>query len=612
MNMSPPTKTKTTKRWTGPTVADISHDARAELSQYLHVFGYLATPDEGKDETKLASALTELQKTGGIPQTGKYDEASASLISQPRCGIPDRSKMMKNAVMFATMGSKWDHEEITYRFDSWCADLTQEQVRRAITSAMSLWSYVSPLRFREVPAGTGADIRIAFATGDHGDGNPFDNGGSTNADGVFANVLAHAFSPGNGDDNIAGDCHFDEFETWTEDFLLRVALHELGHSIGLGHSDVPNSVMYAWFTNLDQLQPDDIASVQGRYGPRTKGWFKFQLERDGTMSDNSGIAAVSRRERSMEVWWIRADGAVIDGYWNDEPKGWTMFELAGAGSAAPGGGIAALSRASDYMEIFWVGANGSIEGAWWSQGMDAWGRQRLAPEGSAALNTRITAVSRRKDYMEFWWVAPNGSVQGRWWTKNDNWNGYELAPAGSAAPGSGIKAVSRVPESMELWWVRPDGGITDAYWYDGGVWNRFELAPAGSAAIGSGIAAVARIKDSMELWWISPRGAVIDAYWYPATGWRRFELAPDGSAAIGGIEALARIGETMEVWWSGTDGSLQDAFWYPQPGWRRVTLQGPGTLKLGSNIVATHRMDNHMEMWFSSPGGGVRDFYWYW
>lgn len=507
-----------TEKWQPPAAGDVSSpdqaDSLAKVSKFLFAFGYLPGIEDGSDPAKLFAALLEAQKSGGIAQTGKYDEATASLFGKPRCGIPDRNDGPSiHGPMSVAFGNTWNHEDITYRFDSWCADLSQDQVRRAISGAFSRWAFVSPLTFREVPPGTSADIRIRFASGDHGDGDPFDNGGTVRPDGTFGNVLAHAWPPGNGDNNIAGDCHFDEFETWTEDYLLKVALHEFGHSIGLGHTGVAGAVMNAWFTNQDQLQPDDIASVQERYGPRKKGWFSFQLERDGTISDRSGIAAVSRRDRSMEVWWIRADGAVIDAYWNNDDNGWKMFELAGAGSAAPGGGIASVSRASDYMEIFWVGARGSIEGAWWSQGMTGWGRQRLAPEGSAALNSRVTAVSRMKDAMELWWTGSNGSVQAAWWTKKSGWNRYELAVGGSAAPGSGIKAVSRHETTMELWWVTPNGAIMDAYWYEGPGWGRFELAPPGSAAIGSGIAAVARIKDAMEVWWISPNGAVEDAYW---------------------------------------------------------------------------------------------------
>ena len=51
--------------------------------------------------------------------------------------------------------------------------------------------------------------------------------------------------------------------------LLYVAIHELGHSLGLGHSDVSGSIMagqYPGYMPDVQLHPDDIAGIQYIYG----------------------------------------------------------------------------------------------------------------------------------------------------------------------------------------------------------------------------------------------------------------------------------------------------------------------------------------------------------
>lgn len=51
--------------------------------------------------------------------------------------------------------------------------------------------------------------------------------------------------------------------------LLSVATHELGHSMGLGHSSVQTSVMYPYYLSKwkrVELDQDDIAGMQKIYG----------------------------------------------------------------------------------------------------------------------------------------------------------------------------------------------------------------------------------------------------------------------------------------------------------------------------------------------------------
>jgi hypothetical protein len=103
-------------------------------------------------------------------------------------------------------------------------------------------------------------LDFVFAPGEHGDGYPFDGKGRT---------LAHTFYPADVvPEPLAGDVHLDAEETWTEGGfpdLYSVALHEIGHALGLAHSEIPGSVMYPYYRTLAQLQPDDIAALRTLY-----------------------------------------------------------------------------------------------------------------------------------------------------------------------------------------------------------------------------------------------------------------------------------------------------------------------------------------------------------
>ena len=73
---------------------------------------------------------------------------------------------------------------------------------------------------------------------------------------------------------MSGDIHFDDDEEFTVKSkygknLLWVATHEIGHSIGMEHSNVRDAVMYPWYTAYKpgfNLRYDDIHGIQSLYG----------------------------------------------------------------------------------------------------------------------------------------------------------------------------------------------------------------------------------------------------------------------------------------------------------------------------------------------------------
>ena len=273
-----------------------------ELKKYFHQFGYyhhhhhhhsllpkhhhdlkLDFTDEFNDD--LERMVAHYQRNYNLPITGSLDPTTLSMIMSPRCGMPDHHMiMMKNVkrssssllshhvqhYLYFPGQPRWTKEipiTLTYAFSEQHmipTYLSLRDIKAAFERSFSKWASVIPIKFVETEDVDFADIKIGFYNGDHGDGESFD--------GVLG-VLAHAFSPEN------GRFHLDAAERWTIDFdkedssvaidLESVALHEIGHLLGLAHSNVKESVMYPSLKPREQklkLKFDDIKGVQYLYG----------------------------------------------------------------------------------------------------------------------------------------------------------------------------------------------------------------------------------------------------------------------------------------------------------------------------------------------------------
>lgn len=156
--------------------------------------------------------------------------------------------------------AKWSTSTITYYFANGTNKLDNEQ--ELIQQAFGLWAAQTPLTFTETTDEDAANIIVGWASGEHGDGDPFDGPGD---------VLAHASFPNPYDDRQVF-LHFDDDERWVDSNtrnvdLLTVAAHEIGHTLGLAHSSDPNSLMFPSYDGPRRfLGDDDIAGIQDLYG----------------------------------------------------------------------------------------------------------------------------------------------------------------------------------------------------------------------------------------------------------------------------------------------------------------------------------------------------------
>ena len=131
----------------------------------------------------------------------------------------------------------------TYPYDA-------EQI---IRTAFDAWSTEGNIEFMQIAdgggaAGTGAvaDIRIFFGF-------------------MPGNFIGYAFFPENINPATSGDILFDSTFLGGEAQFLTLAMHEIGHAIGLDHINGP-FVMNPTILTLSALTLDDISGVQQIYG----------------------------------------------------------------------------------------------------------------------------------------------------------------------------------------------------------------------------------------------------------------------------------------------------------------------------------------------------------
>ncbi|MFJ6698292.1 matrixin family metalloprotease [Streptomyces sp. NPDC091272] len=175
------------------------------------------------------------------------------------------------AAPYDIVGPAWQDPDLTWRIVGYSRRDSlrgkRPTVERVIASAMRQWEKADRnIRFRKV-AGGPADVEIRFVTRDDHTESPVDGPGG---------VAAYAYFP------PRGELHFDDDEPWTLSprgragrhvrgrglDLYQSAIHELGHTLGLGHSDDPGSVMQPDVTNRRTLGRDDVRALHELYGGR--------------------------------------------------------------------------------------------------------------------------------------------------------------------------------------------------------------------------------------------------------------------------------------------------------------------------------------------------------
>jgi hypothetical protein len=141
----------------------------------------------------------------------------------------------------------------------------------AAAPALDMWNQVvGRMQFGRVMNST-----AAVASGDRVNSMAFST--SVFGQSFGSNTLAVTYYSYSGSTMIEADILFNKAQPWdsyrgssrSSFDIQRVALHELGHALGLAHSSVAGAIMNPYISSYYTLSADDIAGAQSLYGAAT-------------------------------------------------------------------------------------------------------------------------------------------------------------------------------------------------------------------------------------------------------------------------------------------------------------------------------------------------------
>lgn len=254
------------------------HSTDADLAAaaaQLRRYGYLATEpttheatednarDHGIEPASLSAALSTYQRRHGLNVVGTLDEPTRAHLALSRCGWvddPDAERRLRVEVRFPAAFDESADGAIVLPWFLQPIPISLPDaagIERAIADAFAMWEVECPVQFPRRAQPTAGGVRVFF--------NPIDRRRGTLGQTV----------PGS-----PTQMQLDADESWSltdppapqaNADVLTVALHEIGHALGIGDISDSSSVMHGFFgTGQAVLRrsftADDRREISRRFG----------------------------------------------------------------------------------------------------------------------------------------------------------------------------------------------------------------------------------------------------------------------------------------------------------------------------------------------------------
>ena len=185
-----------------------------------------------------------------------FGQTFSGTDNKPRCGVASLPNPIK------LFSSKWGKTHLTYYMSSRDTnDMEAEVWDKEFRLAFDAWSEIIPLTFEKIDNKNKADVLIGVSKR------------RRSGFGRSGGVLAWAQMPSSRNYDGQLWTMFDLAENWVlpddDGIILRtVACHEIGHLLGLDHSNDKSALMYPYINDALKPRDDDVKKIQKLYGKK--------------------------------------------------------------------------------------------------------------------------------------------------------------------------------------------------------------------------------------------------------------------------------------------------------------------------------------------------------